>query len=154
MIEVDKISRLIAQQNPRAKIIFGISKNAKYKNKVKVTLLMVGLPTTKKHSLVKEKKTIKKKVEKDGKKKKDDTIPPLENKEKIVLESPVGQILAPLPVNINTGVQTSVIETLHSPKKTIRRTALEIKEVQELEEKEKSKQEKEWEIPAFLRFKK
>ena len=37
------------------------------------------------------------------------------------------------------------------PKKTIRRNALEIKEAQELEENKKLLQEKEWEIPAFLR---
>ena len=36
-------------------------------------------------------------------------------------------------------------------KKPLRRTALEIKQAQELEEKEQSLQEKEWEIPAFLR---
>ena len=36
-------------------------------------------------------------------------------------------------------------------KKTIRRSGLEIKKAEELEEKKRMAQEKEWEIPAFLR---
>lgn len=36
-------------------------------------------------------------------------------------------------------------------KKTIRRSGLEIKEAEELQEKKRIAQEKEWEIPAFLR---
>jgi hypothetical protein len=36
-------------------------------------------------------------------------------------------------------------------KKGIRRSGLEIKKAQEQEEKERLQQEKEWEIPAFLR---
>ena len=39
-------------------------------------------------------------------------------------------------------------------KKAIRRTALEVKKEQEMEENKKSEQEKEWEIPAFMRLKK
>ena len=38
-----------------------------------------------------------------------------------------------------------------SSKKAIRRSGLEIKKAQEQEELKKAKQEKEWEIPAFLR---
>ena len=50
----------------------------------------------------------------------------------------------------------SVIETgpkgyPESSKKAIRRSGLEIKKAQEQEELKKAKQEKEWEIPAFLR---
>lgn len=41
-----------------------------------------------------------------------------------------------------------------TPSKTIRRTGLDIKKEQEIEENKKIIQEKEWEIPAFLRFKK
>ena len=38
-----------------------------------------------------------------------------------------------------------------STKKTIRRSGLEIRKAEELEEKKRIAQEKEWEIPAFLR---
>ena len=36
-------------------------------------------------------------------------------------------------------------------KKTIRRSGLEIKKAEEIQEEKKLAQEKEWEIPAFLR---
>ena len=42
MFEVDKISRAISQENQKAKIIFGISKSTKLKNKIKTTLLITG----------------------------------------------------------------------------------------------------------------
>ena len=42
MFEVEKISSHIANLNPKAKIIFGISKNPKLKNKIKTTILMTG----------------------------------------------------------------------------------------------------------------
>jgi hypothetical protein len=46
----------------------------------------------------------------------------------------------------------NIIETTPNlSKKTIRRSGLEIKEAEELQEKKKMAQEKEWEIPAFLR---
>lgn len=48
----------------------------------------------------------------------------------------------------------TMADTNHDEKKAIRRTALEIKKAQEIEENKQSQQEKEWEIPAFLRFKK
>ena len=41
--------------------------------------------------------------------------------------------------------------TSNSAKKTIRRSGLEIKKAEELQEKKRLAQEKEWEIPAFLR---
>ena len=56
-----------------------------------------------------------------------------------------------LPVTEKSAMFSSVEV---SPKKAIRRSALEIKEAEELEENKKTKQEEEWEIPAFLRFKK
>ena len=57
------------------------------------------------------------------------------------------------------GVQTGfkklgIVEEIPEPKKAIRRSALEIKKAEEADENRKSEQEKEWEIPAFLRFKK
>src|SRR3989338_3330465 len=42
MFEVDIISKAISALNPKAKIIFGISKNTQFKNKIKTTLLMTG----------------------------------------------------------------------------------------------------------------
>lgn len=42
MNEVEKISKTISDFNKRAKIIFGISQNEKYKDAIKVTLLAIG----------------------------------------------------------------------------------------------------------------
>lgn len=63
-----------------------------------------------------------------------------------VVESPA----APLPVVDQK--KMDVIQLPHEPaKKMIRRSALEIKKAEEMQEKRKIDQEKEWEIPAFLR---
>ena len=59
-----------------------------------------------------------------------------------VLEAPVSALEQKL----------DIIQTVsESGKKTIRRSGLEIKKAEEQEEKKKIAQEKEWEIPAFLR---
>ena len=42
MFEVEKISSHISGANPKAKIIFGISKNSRLKNRIKTTILMTG----------------------------------------------------------------------------------------------------------------
>jgi hypothetical protein len=62
---------------------------------------------------------------------------------------------APVPLaHIFEQRRMNIIETpdfANSSKKTIRRSGLEIKKAEELMEKKKIEQEKEWEIPAFLR---
>ncbi len=161
MLEVDKISRAISSQNPKAKIIFGISKNASYKNKIKTTLLMTGPATgaeakaeekiiAEKEEPIKEKKAIIK-VEKKPKKKVA-TPKPVQEREKITIGNFVPSFnSASADVALT---KMSAIDHTNDQKRTLRRTALEIKKAQEMEENEKSQQEKEWEIPAFLRFKK
>lgn len=172
MLEVDKISRAIGEQNPKAKIIFGISKNPEYKNKVKTTLLMTGpsnLKETKQIEvpIVKEevkmapvplkkaklKQENKKALKLPKKSKKPAVKKPAEEKEEVISVGtavPVFNNQAPVALNSE---KLSIIDT-NLNKKTIRRTALDIKKAEELEEKKKTKQEEEWEIPAFLRFKK
>jgi hypothetical protein len=181
MFEVEKISSHISELNPKAKIIFGISKSAKLKNKIKTTILMTGLSDQlaeqvkeeKKQELVKNVKPVEKvakKVEKQktasvvkkknkpfkksGKKQpkqKQEKKKPIPNipsnnddakKIKPVSIIPVFEV----PVPVATIVDQSKINS-----KTIRRSGLEIKEAEELEEKKRIAQEKEWEIPAFLR---
>ena len=50
---------------------------------------------------------------------------------------------------VETARKLSIMEP--DGKKAIRRTALEAKKAEEVEERKQSDQEKEWEIPAFLR---
>jgi len=60
---------------------------------------------------------------------------------------------APIPaVSVLEQKRIDIIEAEPElAKKTIRRSGLEIKKAEELQEKKKIAQEKEWEIPAFLR---
>lgn len=71
--------------------------------------------------------------------------------EKVSLPETLTPVFNNIPVAADNLSKLTVIEEPKNYKKTIRRTALEIKEAQEIEEKKKSQQEKEWEIPAFLR---
>ncbi|MBM3206051.1 MAG: hypothetical protein FJZ43_00300 [Candidatus Staskawiczbacteria bacterium] len=162
MFEVDKISKAISEKNSKAKIIFGISKNAKFKNKIKTTLLMTGpMPFSgqpekiaKKTVVSKEKvrkaKPLKLKVQKSFKKAKKEK----QNMEKL----PISVDFMPEFANLKTeefqAKKISISEKTLSLKKNLRRSALEIQKAEELESETKSKQEEEWEIPAFLRFKK
>lgn len=165
MFEVDKISRAIAEKNMKAKIIFGISKNPKYKNKIKTVLLMTG-PAPSAKVGVKESKPKEVPLGKNASKTKPKIKKIKVKKEKLKVgksEPAKEKTLAlgdTLPVFYNPPVQALAVKKIdvsqkpESAKKTIRRTALEIQKVEEMEKDKKSKQEKEWEIPAFLRFKK
>ena len=131
MVDVEKISRSIANVNPKAKIIFGISKNPKSKNKIKATLLVTGYSRFVKPAKAGEKEKGSKKesktTDKTDKKKRKKSI----KKEK----------------TLKISKKPKTVEK----KGKIRRNALEIKKDEEIEENKKLAQEKEWEIPAFLR---
>jgi len=162
MFEVDKISKAISQTNPKAKIIFGISKNTKYKNKIKATLLMTGGGVTREKEPEKEKiknvaPTVKKIIVKKAliqkKKEKLEPIEVLPKSDKIISKDTI--LPAFSDASLNSALQKlDITEIAQKPKKTIRRNALEIKKSQEIEENKKTMQEEEWEIPAFLRLKK
>lgn len=171
MFEVEKISQSVANLNPRAKIIFGISKKQKLKNKIRTTVFATGFLSTsvkpknkeKKPSSVstfakatadketmegrEEKKQNKKNFLKKSKKQQKKNIIFKKRKKrkkgKKILSRPEK---TPIPI---------VIEVLSdkpkSKKEMIRRNALEIKKAQEMEEHKRLKQESQWEIPAFLR---
>ncbi len=165
MFEVDKISRKISELNPNAKIIFGISKNSKYKNKIKTTLLTTG-PSAEKRVVI-EKPVIQKEVPKKKvflkivKNQKPKIKKSRAKKEITIKKMPLSNTM---PVFDNVSFENNlaefgtkkleITEALTRPKKAIRRSALEIKKAEEIEENKQSMQEKEWEIPAFLRLKK
>ena len=184
MFEVEKISNHIAALNPKAKIIFGISKNTKLKNRIKTTILTAQAPLGEKIKevapvkkveleVVKElpKKAVvavkkEKKLPTPAKEKKPNAVK--ENKPPILVKKPQKEKLKPVsavpvfgaPASINLPVLDQrkleavkmISELDERPvKKTIRRSGLEIKEAEDLQEKKRIAQEKEWEIPAFLR---
>ncbi len=164
MFEVEKISRHIADLNPKAKIIFGISKNSNLKNKIKTTILMTGGGLKAETIEKKEIQTnlLSEAKEKSKRAKKPELKKPFgrlrarkqkkENEKKVSSLLPAFQ--APAFETAALGEKKlSIVETApsESVKKAIRRSGLEVKKAQELEEKKKLQQEKEWEIPAFLR---
>jgi len=154
MFEVEKISTHIANLNPNAKIIFGISKDNKLKSKIKTTILMTDGPIKEEVSDEKPKDD-KKKIKKVKPKK--EPVPKQEQKPVSfipVFEVPEEKRVPLIPVLDQKGtdvVQVGPKEYSVSDKKTIRRSGLEIRRAEELQEKKKIAQEKEWEIPAFLR---
>jgi len=175
MFEVEKISSHIANLNPKAKIIFGISKNSKLKNKIKTTILMTGLSagiqvkeeTQKKPDELPQKKPVaqeksklqedkaQKPVEKNQKKTRKKTGSKAHSSskdQKQVSSIPVFEV--PTLDQAVAGVGQRMEVNKGEPdtgKKAIRRSALEIKKAEELQEKKRIDQEKEWETPAFLR---
>jgi len=203
MFEVEKISSHIGKLNPKAKIIFGISKDSSLKNKIKTTILMTGaspgakieeeifkevpaekiepkkiavqeqaekseigqnkfqnanIRKPKKIKNPKNKKTPEKPANKSEKPKGHSGHPKTQKpaskggkEEKPVSFIPVFEVPAPaIPIldQKKMEVNQAVPEL---GKKTIRRSGLEIKKAEELQEKKRLAQEKEWEIPAFLR---
>lgn len=77
--------------------------------------------------------------------------PQVKKEEKIKVSVPEIKIPVSLPVAVvEPKIDIKAIAE-ESSQKGIRRSALEIKKAEELEEKRKTDQEKEWEIPAFLR---
>ncbi len=161
MFDVDKISRVIALQNPKAKIIFGISKSADYKNKIKTTLLMTGQGAAaevapkkviiKKPVAVAEKKPLPATKKKPVIKKKKSVVENKKEKEPFTFPNLLPPVFTDVAIGTSDTRKLSIVETTESQKKAIRRSALEIKEAETIEENKKSKQEEEWEIPAFLR---
>jgi cell division protein FtsZ len=146
MFEVEKISRHISELNPKAKIIFGISKNPKLKGKIKTTILMTGpglkdgqvreMPEVRseKSAVIEKTKKAKSKLKKI---KKSEKIISLDNVFVPEFEKKINVIDASLAADLS--------------KKNVRRSGLEVKKAEDQEEKKRLDQEKEWEIPAFLR---
>jgi len=149
MFDVEKISSHIANVNPKAKIIFGISKNPKFKSRIKTTILMTDgrvyeeTPPKVEEEEVKEKVEPKKPLKVKPKIKK-------EQKKPVKPEAPAEVLLNINPIARPEKVEINQI-TEEPVKKAIRRNALEIKKAEEMQEKKRLAQEKKWEIPAFLR---
>ncbi|MDO8264914.1 MAG: cell division protein FtsZ, partial [Candidatus Parcubacteria bacterium] len=175
MQEVEQISRTIHNFNKKAKIIFGISQDSKYKNKIKITLLATGEINKK----PKNKKKKKNNVASAEKPEKPDKGVNLKEEEKIKLPPVKAQT-----VKLKTKKKVKIIKTANAKikplkkankkpvrkkvsliKKTekevveggavlkIRRTALDLKREAEETEKKMLEEEKKWDIPAFLRRK-
>jgi cell division protein FtsZ len=124
--DVEAAAVEISKLNPKAKIIFGISKDKKMGRKVKITLFAVGEDFQQKERSAEQKEKEKKPKKEASKKEK---VKKAERKKK----------------------PPSKAASEKAKKK--RRSALEIKKEEKLEEEKEWWQESDWEIPAFLRDK-
>ena len=138
--EVEKISKNIANFNPKAKIIFGLSQKDNYRAKVGITLLAVGCG--KKIKTKTGKRMIKKTKAKEQKgNRSNNIIKATKVKEK---EKSLRNKLPELENQKNKERKIAV---------KIGKTALDLKKESEKMEKEMASKENEWDIPAFLRRK-
>lgn len=135
MKELGQISSSIAAYSPKAKIIFGISKNNDAEEKLRITLLAVG---KKREIQYKKEVKIPDKIlpappqkKKKAKKKRKKT------------NNPVGKSNAPEKLESGDRVLASLP----------RRNALELKKQAEEDEKQMQTKEAMWDTPAFLRKK-
>ena len=171
MREVEHISRTISDYNKRAKIIFGVSQDNSYKNKLRVTLLAVGVgkePARKKAAKkiqpepepapvpepepeLKKKPVKKVAPKKKLKKKPEKKAAPKKPKKKSKPKKKPGP--APKPENKPEPKEIKKEEKVQKEENKIltRKNALDLKKEAEKTEEEIIDQEKRWDIPAFLR---
>ena len=150
MKEVENISKAISDFSRKSRIIFGVSQDNSYKDKIRISLLAVGLgqaevkkeppakpakPEVIKVKVAKSPKVAKPKIKRI---KKPVNKKEVKSKPKIEIKKPAETPPAVLPL-----VGSSLI----------RRTALDLKKAVDKTADELLEQEKKWDIPAFLRRK-
>lgn len=161
MKEVEQISKTISDFNRRAKIIFGVSQENDYKDKIRISLLAVGCgreekPKSKPKPTPQSKpepepkpeqsksKPKKKQRPKQKPKAKPKSKPKAKPKKKIKKSS-----LVKKPTAVSVPIETPNEE---EPTKALtRRNALDLRKEVEKVEEEMQEKEKKWDIPAFLR---
>lgn len=151
MAEVELISRTISDFNRRAKIIFGVSQSNDYNDKLRITLLAVGCgkdavkssgeqeiesvkPTPRKRKPKTKKPEIKVKLKIKKRKIKVKFKKSAAEKEKIIKKA-----------------EAEPVQLLVEDKAPARKNGLDLKKEAEKTEEEILKEEKKWEVPAFLR---
>jgi cell division protein FtsZ len=163
--EVSQISKSICDiVKGEAKIIFGVSQDSSYKDKIKITLLATDcrskiFPSTTKIEKLKnqistlKKKTIKKihwkRIKRRGKNKRK-----IKKKFKAPVKVQRKKISPEIPVKKEEDFSFTKNKPVSRTEDVkIRRNALQIKETVRKEEESKLAKERFWEIPAFLRKK-
>jgi len=158
MKEVEQISQTIADFNRRAKIIFGVSQNNSYRDKIRISLLALGCgkedkPKAKPKSKPKPIPQPKPKRRRRRKPKPKPKPKPRRKhkpkpKPKAKKRKPKKKPVKANPASVNIPVKEEVPEKILT-----RRTALDLKKAVEETEEEILAEEKKWDIPSFLRRK-
>jgi cell division protein FtsZ len=152
MKEVEHISRTISSFNQKAKIIFGLSQDQNFSNKIRITLLAVGCrkepvqPVSGQFSSNPVSKVKNPNQNSNSKAK----IKPKKNTQKTQVSASAGSKGKGGP---RQNIQSKSKEKEYIFEKTPRRNALDLRKDIERTEEEIINQEKKWDIPTFLRRK-
>ena len=141
MQDVSEIASTISAANPRARIIFGISFQPEFKDKVRITIFASGC--SEEENGGKQKPTIQKKISKPRSKAKGKP-PQKVQKKSVKIPQPAAAEGSKIPGPQNIQEQDPL---------KLRRNALDLKKAVEEEIQELEKKEKAWDIPSFLRNK-
>jgi len=142
MKEVEQISKTISDFNRRSKIIFGISQDNDYKDKIRVSLLAVGCG---------KRETSKRKPKTKGKPEprpepKPKPKPKPKSRPKIKYKKRTAAVSVPVE-------EKKEVATTEPIKALTRRNALDLRQEVEKVKEEMEQKDKKWDIPAFLRRK-
>ncbi|MBI2449948.1 MAG: hypothetical protein HYV47_00255 [Candidatus Nealsonbacteria bacterium] len=140
MMEVEAISRAISDFNRRAKIIFGVSQDGSYNDKLRITLLAVGVGV--KQDERRDNKIKPKQEPKQEPKPEQKTQPKTQLKSKKSKKPTIKKKEKKAPVSNPSPAIASVFT---------RKNALDLKKDTEKTEQELLEAEEKWNIPAFLR---
>lgn len=144
MQEVAEISKSIFSFNTKARIIFGISFQPEYKDKLRIALFAIGCkkPEALRQAQGKEEKTLVKPAQ----------------KRKVTQKKSAGRKqkervkVASSETRRGDGKNSSPAPKISRPRSgKVRRNALDLKKAKDQELKDLEKQEHQWDIPSFLR---
>ncbi|MFH1820724.1 MAG: cell division protein FtsZ [Candidatus Nealsonbacteria bacterium] len=151
MREIEEISQTISDFNRRAKIIFGISQDNNYKDRIRISLLAVGCgkeeklkPKKKPKLKPKQKEKLKKKRIKPRQKPKPKPKPKLKKR---IKKKKSASVSAPVSLPEPQITESEV------PRQPVRKNALDLRREVQITEEAMQEQEKKWDVPAFLRRK-
>ncbi len=155
MQEVAEISKTISDNNPKAKIILGLSCTPRFKEKVRITLFAVGCQEKEAKALgrgSKEKDLAPAIEKKPSLKRKAKSVQRRKEGEQRQKEKSGSQESLPLGAVVVQQAQPNVAAVV-SDSEHVRRNALEVRKATDKEMKELQEKERKWDIPSFLRNK-
>jgi len=152
MKEVEQISRTIADFNRRAKIIFGVTQDNDYKDKIRIFLLAVGCGKADRPKAKPQPKAGPPRAKKPKKKrrKKPSSAKATAGKAK---RKPGKKTKKAKRKQASVSVPVEEEKTEAPAKALTRRNALDLRKEVEKVEEEMEEKDKKWDIPAFLRRK-
>lgn len=144
MQDVADISKSISSFNTKARIIFGISFVPQFKDKLRVALFAIGCRQGERPREEKARKT-------GGAKKKEQAASQASSRKLAKKQTPARSQGEAKEEALHRKKQPSLQKEPPKEQSRVRRNALDLKKARELELKDLEKQERQWDIPSFLR---